>query len=163
EPLRSTAPPVPPPAASVLIVILLASRMPPVAALKSTLPEPALLSVRILPLSVARPVAPTVNDRSAVAGPTAVSQTAPAALMVRPCTPAVGASTAFANVSAPAPDEVNVAEAPSVTGSLYVCAPLVVIAPPPKSVAPSAFVIRLARALVPPTTPLNRVAPPLLL
>ena len=45
----------------------------------------------------------------------------------------------------------NVVTAPTVTGSLYVCAPLVVTLPPLISVLPNALVVRLAALSAPPT------------
>ena len=57
------------------------------------------------------------------------------------------------------PTPLSVALAPKVTASLYVWAPDVVTVPPLITVVPPALVVKVVRALVPPTTPPKVIVP----
>src|SRR5204863_9194458 len=61
------------------------------------------------------------------------------------------------------PVEVRVSFAPRATASLYIWAAVVVTAPPFSAVEPPASVVRLTRAVLPPTAPLKVVTPAVLM
>ena len=102
-----------------------------------------------------------VTDRlvSGVVPPTAPAKLVePVVLVTRVTAP----STVEPKLRLPLLVLVSVVFAPRVTGSLYVCAPVVFTLPPLIAVVPGASVVTLVSAVVPPTAPLKVVAPAVL-
>src|SRR5207248_671723 len=111
------------------------------------------------PLRSVLPAASVARLLRAVAAPTApLKEDRPPVLTARPKPPL----TVPPSVMAPEAVAVSVVLAPRLTASPYVCAPVVVTVPPLRLVLPGASVVRLVRAVAPPTAPLKVVRPPVL-
>src|SRR5437773_341299 len=103
------------------------------------------------------PAASVVRLTNAVLPPTAPANVVvPAVFTTRLNAP----FTVLPRVMLPAPFEERTVFAVNVTASLYVWAPLVVTAPPPRTVLPAASVVRLTSGVAAPTAPPNVVVPP---
>src|SRR5262249_14296729 len=108
------------------------------------------------PFKAVLPATSVVKLLKALVPPTAPPNVVvPPVLMVKPKPPL----TVPASVILPDPVDVSAVVAPMVTASLWACAPVVVTDPPPSAVAPAVSVVKLTRALEPPTAPPNVVVP----